>query len=122
MARSAISPAVTAPTVGRAHQVDLTALDGDQVASQRARIDDGYGQPGGVDERGDDERGLGGPSTVDGGPADARGDGDALDREADVSLFLQDLERRGEDRLVTSGVAGSTRTPASPGVILGLLS
>ena len=38
--------------------------------------------------------------------------GDALDGEAAVSLFQQDLERRGEDRLVAAGVAGSTRTPA----------
>jgi hypothetical protein len=67
-----------------------------------------------VDERGDDERRFGGPSTVDGRPADARGDGDAFDGEAYVSLFLQDLEGRGEDRLIAAGIAGSTRTPAFP--------
>jgi len=60
-----------------------------------------------LDQRGDDDRRFGRPSTVNGRPADAGPGGDALDGDTPVSVFLQELQGRLKDRLVVAGVAGS---------------
>jgi hypothetical protein len=97
--------------VGRVHQRDLSALHGDQIATQRPGVDGGKRQLGGVDEGCDDEGRFGRPATVDGGPADAGAGGHAFDGETLVSRFLQDGEGRGQDRVVSGGVSGTARAP-----------
>ena len=87
------------------------ALERDQVAAQRAGVEDGDGEPVGLDQRRDHQCRLGRPSPIDRGSADGGAGGDALDGEAAVPLLLQDPEGCREDRLVVAGVAGSTRTP-----------
>jgi hypothetical protein len=87
------------------------ALDRDQVAPQRAGVRSGDSQPNGLDEGGDDERRLGGPPAVDGGPGYASAGGDPLDGEGPVSLVSEDFQGRLEDGLIMAGVPGSARAP-----------
>src|SRR6478735_8730475 len=84
------------------------ALELDQVAPQRPRVDLRDRHPRRVEQGSDHERSLRAPPAVDGGPTHAGLRGNALDAEPGVALVEEDLQGRDEDRSVAAGVTRPT--------------